>query len=311
VALGLAACSGQSGQGVTPAAQGAGTLKPLDTFGGTTLHGKANYSMCDSSPSLDGKSVAHFYIGVDSVNGLVNGIAQPLLSFTSPYVIDLLQYQNGASLAMGEVTVPALNYGQFQLVLNEASTQIVFSDGSTMPVSWKLGHASASSAHAADGTTATNDPNLAGAVDVTVNTPFTIAADAITGLTADFNVLESLKLHHNRIEIRPSLFVTTGASGQITGTIDNKQGAPVANAVVVATGSHGEVANTSATDANGNFNLHALGAGTYHLKIYNSYTTAAGQNEAASGQSSNSSWVDGPTVTVTAGGSVSTGTLND
>jgi hypothetical protein len=267
--------------------------------------------MCDSSPSLNGKTVAHFYIGVDSVNGLANGIVQPLLSFTSPYVIDLLQYQNGASLEMGEVTVPALNYGKFQLVLNEASTQIVFSDGSTLPVTWKVGQASRSSAHAADETTTTTDPHIAGAVDVTVNTPFSITSGGLTGLTADFNVLESLKLSHHGVQVRPSLFVTTGASGQITGTVSNQQGAAVSNAVVVATDARGAVANTSATDANGNFNLHALAAGTYQLKIYNSYTTAAGENESASGQSSHSSWVNGPTITVTPGGSVSTGTLND
>lgn len=106
------------------------------------------------------------------------------------------------------------------------------------------------------------------------------------------------------------MFVANGA-GQVSGTVANQSGVPVQNAVVAAIGANGAVGNTSATDANGNFNLHALAAGTYQLVIYNSYENAAGQTMSATGQSSTAASLNGPTISITAGGSLSAGTLND
>jgi Carboxypeptidase regulatory-like domain/Domain of unknown function (DUF4382) len=315
MALTLAACAGHAGSSITPDASGrtGGPIKPMDTYGGTTgisLLGLVKISLLDSSPSLNGKTVAHFYIGVDEIDAMASSTAYPLVKFGSPYVLDLLQYQNGASLPMAQISIPAQTYNATRMVLDTASAQVVFSDGSSLPVSFKA-TSSQSSAHAAAGTNTTTDPNIAGAVDVTVNAPFSVDSGSSASLAADFNALESLTINNNNVFVRPSLFVANGAPGMITGTIVNSSGSPVQNAVVVATGSSGQVANTSATDANGNFNLHALQAGTYQLTIYNSYTTAAGQPETANGQTSAATSVSGPTVTVTAGGSASTGSLND
>jgi hypothetical protein len=309
LALGLAACSGQAGQSVTPAAN-PGTLKPMDTYGGTNLlSGLLKLSLLDASPVLNGKTVAHLFIGVDEIDALANGTTYPIAQFGSPYVLDLLQYQNGNSLPMGQVSVPAQTYSQVRLVLNVASTQIAFADGSTMPVSFKT-TSSQSSAHAANQTNTTTDATIAGAVDVTINTPFTVASGSTSSLAADFNVLESLTANANTVFIRPSMMVANGA-GQINGSVVNQSGAPVQNAIVAAVGAGGAVANTDATDANGNFNLHAIQSGTYQLVIYNTYVNAAGQSISASGQSSTAASINGPTVTVTAGSSTSTGTLND
>lgn len=305
LALGLGACSGQASQGVTPPG-GAGTLKPMDTYGGT---GMMSLAMMDSSPVLNGKTVAHFYIGVDEVDVVANGTAYPLVQFGTPYVMDLLQYQNGNSLSMGQASIPAQSYTQERFVLDVASTQIAFADGTSMPIAFKTTN-SQSSAHAANQTNTTNDPTIAGAVDVTVNNPFTYGSGTPASLAADFNVLESLSASANTVYVRPSMFVANGA-GQINGTVLNQSGTPVQNATVVALGSSGVVANTGATDANGNFNLHALQPGTYQLTIYNSYVNASGQTITASGQSSTATSVNGPTITVTAGGSISSGTLND
>jgi outer membrane autotransporter protein len=72
------------------------------------------------------------------------------------------------------------------------------------------------------------------------------------------------------------------------------------------------VANTVNTDASGNFNLHTINAGSYQLVIYNNYTTASGQNIVASGaDASQGASFQGPSVTVTAGGTTQVGTLND
>jgi hypothetical protein len=304
LALGVAGCSGQAGQGITPAGN-PGTIKPMDTYGGTNL----TMSMYDASPVLSGKTVAHLFIGVDEIDAIANGTTYPIAQFGSPYVFDLLQYQNGNSLAIAQTSVPLQTYSQVRFVLNVASTQIAFADGSTMPVSFKT-TSSQSSAHAANQTNTTTDATIAGAVDVTINTPFTVASGSTSSLAADFNVLESLTANANTVFIRPSMFLANGA-GKVNGSVMNQNGGPVQNAVVAAIDASGNVANTSATDANGNFNLHAVQSGTYHLVIYNTYENAAGQSISASGQSSTAASVNGPTITVNAGGSTSTGTLND
>lgn len=288
-------------------------VKPQDTYGGTGLLGAVggllDLSLFDSSPALNGKTLAHFYIGVDEVDAIANGTSYPVVQFGSPYMVDLLQYQNGNALSMAQTQMPAQTYSQVRLILNVASTQITFSDGSSLPVSFKT-TSSQSSAHAATQTTTSTDPTIAGAVDVTINSPFTVGSGATDLLAADFNVLESLTANSSTIFIRPSMFAADHA-GHVTGTVVNANGLPVANAVVIASSSSGTVANTASTDSNGNFDLHAVQAGTYQLTIYNSYTTAAGQNMSASGQSSTAASVNGPTITVTDGGTQSIGTIND
>ncbi|HKU68075.1 MAG TPA: DUF4382 domain-containing protein [Candidatus Baltobacteraceae bacterium] len=280
---------------------------PMETYGGTNA---VTTTLADSSPVLNGKTVVHCYIGVDEIDAVAGGVNYAIARFGSPYVLDLLQYQNGSELPMGQAVLPAQSYSQYRLVLNAASTQIVFSDGTSLPVSFKTNSGSQSSANAANQTNATNDPTIPGAIDVTVNAPFTVDASAGASVAADFNVLESLTVNNNNVFVRPSMFVANH-EGQLRGQVLNTGGSAVQNAVVVATASSGVVSNSAATDANGNFNLHALPAGTYQLTIFNAYTTAAGQNVSASGQSATAASVNGPTITVTAGGSVSIGILND
>lgn len=300
----FAGCAVQNGQnGVLP---GSAPIRPMDTYGGTT---SLATSIMDSSPVLAGKSVAHFYVGIDEIDAISNGTPYPVLSFTAPYVVDLMQYQNGNALSLGQSSVPALSYTQYRFVLNTASSQIIFADGSSLPVSFKTNSSSQSSAKAANQTTTSTDPSIPGAVDVVVSAPMTLSAGTDVSLSADFNALESLTITNNAVYVRASMFIAKDA-GKIDGTVAGSAG-PVQNAVVAAVSSAGVVANTASTDAMGHFNLHALAAGTYQIVIYNSYSTAAGQSVTASGQSSTAAWVYGPSITVTSNGSVSAGTLAD
>ncbi|HTU63295.1 MAG TPA: carboxypeptidase-like regulatory domain-containing protein, partial [Polyangiales bacterium] len=105
--------------------------------------------------------------------------------------------------------------------------------------------------------------------------------------------------------------VPGGTAGAASGTVQNSSGGPVSGATVVALDASGNVANTTNTDQNGNFTLHTISAGTYQLEIYNTYTTAVGQTNTASGNDNTSASLQGPSVTVTAGQTTAIGTIAD
>lgn len=283
--------------------------RPLDVYGGPS--GYTILSLLDAPPVLNGKTVTHFTIGVREVDAVASGQIVPIVSFSAPYAVDLLQFQNGNSLQMAYVPLPAQSYAQIRLVVDQPSSQIAFSDGSVMPLTFKTNSGSSSSAGAGASTSTTADASIPNAVDVTVNAPFDLVSGGTASVQADFNVMESLaSINSNSVSVRPSLFAGSGA-GQITGTVLNQSGMPVKNAVVAAVAPDGSVGNTAATDQIGAFNLHALKANTYRLVIYNAYTNAAGQNISALGQSNAAASFTGPAVTLTAGSKVSAGTITD
>jgi hypothetical protein len=180
-----------------------------------------------------------------------------------------------------------------------------------MPINFQVGASSRSSAGAGSGTTTTGNSTT---ITMTVGGAFMIGGNPAAAVMADFNAVESLNQNsQGQIVAQPTLFaVATANAGQVDGQVLNANGQPVTNAIVVALNGRGRVQNTVNTDANGNFDLHTINAGTYQLVIYNNYTTASGQNILASGaDASQGASFQGPTVTVTAGGTTQVGTLND
>lgn len=98
-------------------------------------------------------------------------------------------------------------------------------------------------------------------------------------------------------------------AGSIAGTVKNNAGAAVANAEVLAQ-QNGTTINSGVTDANGNFQINTLPAGSYTLVIENSWTSQAGQSETATGADGTAAVTDPSSVTVT-GGQTATVTLTD
>ena len=115
-----------------------------------------------------------------------------------------------------------------------------------------------------------------------------IGGGPAANIMADFNAMESLNQNSaGQIVAQPTLFAVASANaGEVQGQVLNSSGQPVQNAVVVAlyatANGNQRAANTTNTDANGNFDLHAINAGSYQLVIYNTYTTASGQTITAS-----------------------------
>jgi hypothetical protein len=266
----------------------------------------------DASPVLNGKTLTHFTVGIREVDAISNGQIVPLATFSSPLALDLLAYQNGNMLSLGSMTVPAQSYDHMRLVVDTAHDSATFADGTSLPVSFMTNSSSSSSSGAGAATTTTADANP-GAVDVTM--PFAVSPPSGSSQTLqlDFNVLESIAvINNNGIKVRPAVFgAPSNGAGMVTGTVLNQSGAPVQNAIVAAVAADGSIGNSGGTDSNGNFNLHALKAGSYNLVVYNAYTNGAGQKITASGQSSSATSVSGPSVLVNGGSKTSVGNIAD
>lgn len=319
-AFGVAGCSGggpatqsvpqqpSSAPAGGPALKAPAVRKPLDVIGGPGNMLSLNTLLGDAAPVLGGKTLTHFYIGVREIDAIANGQSVVLGSSTSPYQMDLLQYQNGSTNWMSQTSVPAQTYTQLRYVLDAPSTKAEFADGTTLPIQFV--NATTQSSYGVGATTAASlDATYANAIDVTLSSSFALDS-SVSAIAADFNLTESLALGRGVIYVRPTLSASA-TGGQITGTVQNAYGSGVHNATVVAIDSNNNGINSATTDASGAFNIHALPPGTYQLAIYNAYGNAAGYAIYASGNSWGGQGFYGPTVTVTAGSAISAGTIND
>lgn len=323
LAFAVAGCAGQGTTSVPqggsrvqsstgPALQAPSLRRPQDVVGGPALLGIVRTLLGDAAPTLGRRTLAHFYIGVREIDAIANGQPVVLGSATSPVQMDLLQYQNGSADWMTQTSVPAQTYSQLRYVLDLSSAQAVFTDGTTLPVEFQGGPPAPGASNVGDPTSTTPDPAYANAIDVTVNSAFTLGSDG-GSIMADFNLAESLSAAPGAIMMRPTFSVANNPSA-ITGTVVNAQGQPVQNATVVAIGSSGAAVNSDTTAADGTFNVHALPADTYQLVIYNNYTNAAGNRIHAAGndpQPPGVQSINGPSVSVSAGSTVSAGTIGD
>jgi len=303
VAALMTACSGGA-HGASPVLpQGdtgpASHVRPLDTIGGgsSLVGGLLKILLGDSAPQLGGKTLQHLYIGVSRIDVTANGQVTTIESYDQPKVVDVLQFQKDAAQQIGDSKVAKQKYDSLTLVVDVPSSQAVFSDHTSMPLTFLTNTPTQSSAGA--GATTTTVPDGANAVDIIAAQPFSVPEGQTQEIRADFNAFESLALQSQGLIANPVVFVAERPnSALINGTLVNANGDPVANATVVASDADGNVRNTDITDAKGNFTLSTLNRGSYTLTIYNAYTNAAGQQYQASGQTSTATVVQGPTLSL-------------
>jgi hypothetical protein len=324
----LSGCSGSSGPASMPTTVNASAQAPVGTAPAATntgtgskktqgvlsgvgnlLAGVLAIALGDAPPVIGNLNVSSVNLGIDAVNVVYQGQVTTLASYSTPYVVNVMA-NGGQPSSIGIGQLYSGNYDHIQFVVDTATSNIV-ANGTTMPISFQVGTASQSTVGAGNGTTTTGNSTT---ITMTVGGQFMIGGNPAAAVMADFNAVESLNQNSSgQIVAQPTLFaVATANSGQVDGQILNANGQPVTNAIVVALNAHGRVANTVNTDANGNFDLHTINAGSYQLVIYNNYTTASGQNIVASGaDASQGASFQGPSVTVTAGNTTQVGTLND
>jgi Carboxypeptidase regulatory-like domain len=333
----LAGCSGTSGSPVPasvtqssshsqPAQQGTGVsgwiVKPgakhtTESGGGVgnVLNGLLALLLGDAQPVIGNMNVASINLGIDAVNVVYRGQVTTVATYSSPYVVNVMA-NGGDPSSIGIGQLYSANYDHIQFVVDTASSNITDSSGNVYPIQFQSGQTSQSTVGAGKGTVTVAG---SGSVTMTVGGQFMVGGSPAASILADFNAMESLNQNSaGQIVAQPTLFsVAADNAGEVQGQVLNANGQPVQNAVVVglianASGTGSHVANTTNTDANGNFDLHAINAGSYQLVIYNNYTTASGQTITASGaDASIGASFQGPSLTVPAGQITQVGTLND
>lgn len=306
VALGLAACSGSHGSAVLPGPNAqsptqhvrhlkSSGLRPLDVLGGAPSR-LFSLVFCLFDAPLIGATTTNSQfnagiIGVDAIDTL--GDSWQLIANPTPQIVNLLSLQN-TPLALGSGDLPAGTYPAIQLLLDPATTSVTY-NGKVYPARFV-------------------DPNhpwwdSTQTVEA-VTIPLKISGNASDTVhaTLDFNVFQSANLWNGVVYLTPTV---AGGLGQptIAGSVVNAAGSPVSNATVVATDSNGNVANATATAADGTYHLRGINPGQYTLSVKNSFVTNAGVEVDASGADPGAAPSTG--VTVGPNGTINVSALTD
>ena len=288
----LTACGGGGGTNVTPGASTA----TLST------------ALIDGPFRTSGGTVTAVNIAVSKVEAIGSGGTQTIATFSPSQQINLLNYQT-SPLQLGTNQIPAGQYQQIRLVLDtsQASNTSVTVNGTTYPLSIPSAAGPGGFGHA----TSTDNGNGPGTSGVKVNVSLDAQAGQTYGFLIDFNAAESIvQTGNGNWMMKPVLVATAQAlAGAISGTVKNNAGSPVANAQVLAQ-QNGTTVNSGVTDANGNFQINALPAGSYTLVVNNSWTNQAGEAQTATGADGTAAVTDPNAVTVT-GGQTTTVTITD
>jgi len=269
--------------------------------GGGTSPGSPSVSgtLMDAPFRTSAGTVSAVYITIKKFEVIGSGGVQTVTTFSPATKVNLLDYQT-SGLTLGTGQVPPGTYSQIRFILDTSSpdnTSMVL-NGQTIdlsiPSATNVGFGGKSSTDNGDGT---------GTSGVKVNVSFTAQGSQTYAFLIDFNAAESIvQAGNSGLWLMKPVLVATAVqtSGNISGTVKNNAGSPVVNAQVVAE-QGGTIVNSGVTDANGNFQINALPAGSYTIVVNNTWTSQAGASESASGADGSASVTYPSTVTVTGG----------
>jgi Carboxypeptidase regulatory-like domain/Domain of unknown function (DUF4382) len=263
-ALALAGCSTPASTlSTVPAGTTSALRSPTDLLGSPPMI-KLQVSLFDA-PVHDIADMK-FNIGIAGVQLVAaNGTAVPYDTETKPRMVNLLDLQTHSLDFNGNA--PAGGYSAVRLLIDTASSNVTVKKF-TIPIVW--------------GTKAQPIGGSIVAIDFPCNFVLSGVKTVLNDVALDFNVLHSVRYTGNKIYVEPAV-VAANAPAQISGSVHNAAGKPVVNAVVLAVDALGHVANSTVTDNDGRYNLHALAAGMYTVQVKNSYVTAQGDTITAVG----------------------------
>jgi hypothetical protein len=264
VVFALTACNVSGSSSAVPGIVGGAPRETQDLLGGAPT-AKIQISLFDAPlTNMPGVKVNVALAGVQLLTS--NG-ALPFISYGQPQVVNLIDLQHQAMTFDG--TAPSGSYSGVRLLIETAHSNVTIGN-MTIPIVWGTpGHPSSS-------------PVIAVDFDVAFAAGKLLNGGAPTKLTLDFNVMQSVRFANGTIYVQPSV-TAANAAAQITGTIKNRAGKPVANAAVLATDLTGHLVNVTATASDGSFTLHALPPGAYTIAVKNTHVTASGETITATG----------------------------
>jgi hypothetical protein len=259
-ALGLAACStaGSAFQAI-PDGTSSGVRETQDLLG-TAPRFQLNIALFDAPlPNMPDVKVN---VGLDGVQLLTRSGSVPFITNGKPQVTNLIDLQDHALNLTGKA--PGGQYTGVRLLVDSANSNVTIGK-MTFPIVWgSPGHATTAPVIAVDFACA-----------------FGLGAtNAVTKLTLDFNVMQSVRFLNGKIYVQPSV-TASNAAGQVQGDVKNAAGKPVSSATVLARDTMGRIVNSTATKSDGKYTLHALPPGRYTIEVRNSFVTAAGETVTA------------------------------
>jgi hypothetical protein len=239
--------------------------------------------------------VTQINLAVMGVNALSGNTATPIVQYDSDVIVDVLDYQSSA-LALGSASIPAQAYDGLQLVIDPTQSTVV-AHGQTYPLAFG----------SMQGGTFVASTASVQAIDYPL--PFSAAGSSVS-LILDFNAEQSIRHVGGTYAVAPYLGGAPQASAAIiAGSLVSANGSPVQGATAVVTDANGNVAGVAPSDQNGNFQVHAIPAGTYTVTIENAFTTNAGMQVLASDGRTDT--LPAMQVTVPAGDELDLGPISD
>ncbi len=208
----------------------------------------------------------HINLAVLGVNLVgTDGVSHPMYAFDRAVVVDLLTLKKKAQQFDTKVTPGT--YGAVEFIVLPALSNVVVG-GQTYPARFGNGL-------------------VASPVPIALDSPVSIvgANHADVQVDVDFNALESVSLSNGVARINPHFVASTDES-QVHGKVRNGSDKPVSGATILVEDAAGSVVNSSISDKDGEFVVHALRAGAYTVVVRNAYTSASGATVNAVGATS-------------------------
>lgn len=130
--------------------------------------GKASIALTDAA--VDAGSITGVYLTVGEIQARSTSETKTIVQFESPKTFNVMDYQNGATLELGEGELEAGAYNELQLVLEEgaAKNYVQFTDGTT------------------------SELHIDGGSTYRMNGTFDIAANSTSKLIADIDLRKAL-----------------------------------------------------------------------------------------------------------------------
>jgi hypothetical protein len=219
-------------------------------------------------------NLAQVNLAVERINAISNGntpqqTETALQVYPGEAVVNVLNYQQAAA-NLGISLIPEGSYDALEFVCDPANSSVVTTSGQKIPMTFGVF------------TNGKFVPSPTGHGSLVLPYDFN-ATLGLNNVLIDLNVENSLNISSSVAEFAPSFFAVNGnTAAAIGGTVVDKNGSPVQNATAVVTDGNGNLLGLAPTDQSGNFVVHAINAGTYTLKVYEKYVTAAEMTVTAS-----------------------------